>query len=188
MISIIPPFSRIPRTVRVLGLVCLLATFAGVILVTAHKYETQLPTAPAAQDSADVSSDPSAKARVAENFGRLPLSFEINKGQIDQSVKFLSHGPGYDLFLTANEAVLRVPKPQALKAEKLPGSTAPKEGKESGAKKEPVSANEQAAKKETETEAADPNVREGTVLRLKLLGANATPQVEGQEELPGGRP
>ena len=185
MISIIPPFSRIPRTVRVLGLVCLLATFAGVILVTAHKYETQLPTAPAAQDSADVSSDPSAKARVAENFGRLPLSFEINKGQIDQSVKFLSHGPGYDLFLTANEAVLRVPKPQALKAEKLPGSTAPKEGKESGAKKEPVSANEQAAKKETETEAADPNVREGTVLRLKLLGANATPQVEGQEELPG---
>jgi len=28
-------------------------------------------------------------------------------------------------------------------------------------------------------------LREGTVLRLKLLGANDTPQVEGQEELRG---
>ena len=87
-------------------------------------------------------------------------------------MKFLSHGPGYDLFLTANEAVLRVAKPHALQAEKLPGSTAPKEAKEPAAKKEPASANEPAAKKETETEAADPNVRKGTVLRLKLLGAN----------------
>src|SRR6185369_14944905 len=32
---------------------------------------------------------------------------------------------------------------------------------------------------------ADANVREGSVLRLKMLGANTTPQVEGQDELPG---
>jgi hypothetical protein len=49
-----------------------------------------------------------AKTRIAEQFGKLPLSFEINKGQIDESVKFLSHGAGYDLFLTATEAVLKV--------------------------------------------------------------------------------
>src|SRR6185503_9583589 len=91
------------------------------------------------------------KARVAENFGRLPLSFELNKGQVDKQVKFLSHGPGYELFLTSTEAVLRVQKPRALQAEK----------------------------------SRDQDVLEGTVLRLKMLGASATPEVEGQEELPG---
>ena len=53
------------------------------------------------------------KAKIAERFGELPLSFEINKGQTDEAVKFVSHGPGYDLFLTANEAVLTLRKPQA---------------------------------------------------------------------------
>ncbi len=53
------------------------------------------------------------KPKLPEGFGELPLSFEINKGQTDQAVKFLSHGPGYDLFLTATEAVLSLQKPQA---------------------------------------------------------------------------
>ena len=34
-----------------------------------------------------------------------PLSFETNRGQTDPSVRYLSHGPGYTLFLTSNEAV-----------------------------------------------------------------------------------
>jgi len=124
--------------VVVIGFVCLLASFAGVILVGAHVDD--LPTSAPAVNSPD-------KARLTEQFARLPLSFEINKGQIDQRVKFLSHGPGYDLFLTANEAVLKVQKARA--------------------------------------DNGDKNVSEGSVLRLKLLGANATPQVEGQQELPG---
>src|SRR5712692_2893127 len=37
---------------------------------------------------------------------RLPLLFEINRGQTDQRVKFLSRGKGYTLFLTRTEAVL----------------------------------------------------------------------------------
>jgi hypothetical protein len=52
-----------------------------------------------------------AQARVAESYGRLPLSFEINKGQADSAVKFLSRGSGYSLFLTGNEAVLSLRKP-----------------------------------------------------------------------------
>ena len=39
-------------------------------------------------------------------FAQLPLSFEANEGQVDGSVKFLSRGSGYSLFLTATEAVL----------------------------------------------------------------------------------
>ena len=39
-------------------------------------------------------------------FANLPLVFESNRGQSDSSVKFLSRGSGYGLFLTENEAVL----------------------------------------------------------------------------------
>ena len=134
MTSPIPPFSRINRVVLVIGIVCLVTTFVGVIFVGARNDE--MPA-----------TDPSLTARVADRFGRLPLSFEANRGQIDQTVKFLSHGPGYHLCLTANEAVLTLRKPQ-------PRGT-------------------------------DTKVREGSVVRLKMIGANASPQVEGQDELPG---
>src|SRR5580698_5191327 len=48
---------------------------------------------------------------VAQDFGKLPLSFEANQGQTDPSAKFLAHGDGYSLFLTDNEAVLAFGKP-----------------------------------------------------------------------------
>src|SRR5215213_2399818 len=146
MISKIPPpSSRIRRIV----LVVLLAIFASVIFVAAQKSEDN----PSAANVAATPLDAPAKTRAAANFGKLPLSFELNKGQIDQSVKFLSHGAGYDLFLTATDAILRVDKPRGQQPDKS---------------KEP-----------------DANVREGSVLRLKMLGANGTPRVEGQDELPG---
>ena len=50
--------------------------------------------------------DAATKARVAANYGKLPLIFEANRGQTDARVKFLSRGPGYSLFLTESEAVL----------------------------------------------------------------------------------
>jgi len=49
---------------------------------------------------------PAAAAGVAERYGKLPLSFEANQGQTDARVKFLARGPGYAVFLTADEAVL----------------------------------------------------------------------------------
>ncbi|HXJ96266.1 MAG TPA: SBBP repeat-containing protein [Terriglobia bacterium] len=45
---------------------------------------------------------------------RLPLSFEPNVGQTDRQVKFLTRGPGYNLFLTPDEAVLLLEKPTDL--------------------------------------------------------------------------
>ena len=38
----------------------------------------------------------------------LPLSFEANQGQMDPTVKFLSRGDGYALFLTSDSAVFRL--------------------------------------------------------------------------------
>ena len=44
--------------------------------------------------------------RIRSAYGSLPLGFEANRGQTNPSVKFLSRGPGYTLFLTPREAVL----------------------------------------------------------------------------------
>ncbi len=46
----------------------------------------------------------------------VPLSFEANQGQTDSQVKFLSHGDGYSLFLTSNEAVFTLRTPAGVKA------------------------------------------------------------------------
>ena len=53
-----------------------------------------------------------AKVGLAKGFGRLPLSFEVNQGQTNAEVKFLSRGKGYTLFLTPNEAVLSLKRGQ----------------------------------------------------------------------------
>jgi beta-propeller repeat-containing protein len=52
-------------------------------------------------------------ARAAEpaDYGKIPLSFEKNLGQIDSKVKFFSRGPGYGFFLTDREAILRLNQP-----------------------------------------------------------------------------
>ena len=52
-------------------------------------------------------------ARVSESYGKLPLHFEVNRGQTYKDVRFLSRGPGYSLYLTAGEAVLVLARPKA---------------------------------------------------------------------------
>src|SRR6267378_5739092 len=64
--------------------------------------EVSIPSAPVAPVAAD---EPS-RLRATEAYGKLPLSFEVNEGQTDRRVKFLSRGSGYSLFITSTEAVL----------------------------------------------------------------------------------
>ena len=47
-----------------------------------------------------------ALGQMKEAVGRLPMSFEVNQGQADEAVKFISRGHGYQVYLTGNEAVL----------------------------------------------------------------------------------
>ena len=49
---------------------------------------------------------PTTRPQAMEAYGKLPLSFEANQGQTDESVKYLARGPGYSLFLTRDSAVL----------------------------------------------------------------------------------
>jgi hypothetical protein len=51
------------------------------------------------------------KTGVIEAYGKLPLSFEANQGQADERVRFLCRGGGYRMFLTSDEAVLLLRKP-----------------------------------------------------------------------------
>lgn len=48
------------------------------------------------------------KSKTLALIGQLPLSFEPNSGQVDRRVKFLSRGPGYNVFLTETGAVLAI--------------------------------------------------------------------------------
>ena len=79
---------------------------------------------------------PAKQRRLAQAYGRLPLSFEVNRGQTDSQVKFLSRGRGYTLFLTSTEAVLAFnrtvvrmklvganPNPEVAGLAELPGKT-----------------------------------------------------------------
>lgn len=51
-----------------------------------------------------IAAPPTGSVRLAR--AGLPLSFELNSGQADPRVRFLSRGNGYTLFLTKDEAVL----------------------------------------------------------------------------------
>jgi hypothetical protein len=46
------------------------------------------------------------QSRITDTYGRLPLTFEVNRGQTDKRVRFLARGSGYAVFLTGQEAVL----------------------------------------------------------------------------------
>lgn len=101
---------------------------------------------------------------IVRAYGKLPLSFESNQGQTDPRVKFLSRGPGYEVFLTGDEAVLALSKPHAR------------------------SAHEEAAHPaQASTSSAIGKVppREVSVLRVKLAGSNPNPRIEGVAPLAG---
>jgi len=118
-----------------------------------------------AAESLLAGADEGTRARVAKTYGKLPLSFEANEGQFDSRVKFVSRAGGQTLFLTATEALLRVESA----------------GRPSGQNQHTpsVSLLDGAARRENRVKSA------ASVLRLKLVGANALAKVTGLDELPG---
>src|SRR6266849_3958876 len=104
---------------------------------------------------------PAAKQKVAEEYGKLPLSFEANHGQTDPKVKFLSRGPGYKLFLLPREAVLMLQRERHAKPARRLGALP-------GFPEAP------------EREASPPEI-----IRMSLLGAAANAAVTGIEQMPG---
>src|SRR5205823_1636095 len=96
--------------------------------------------------------DHAAQARVMEAYGKLPLSFEANRGQMDSDVKFFSRGSGYSIFLTPTEAVLSLSS----------GSRPETKGTE---------VQEKNTARSRRAAGTDPG-RRTRVLRMRLVGAN----------------
>jgi hypothetical protein len=92
------------------------------------------PARPAAGAGA---TPPSSSERAREAYGRIPLSFEANRGQADEAVDFIARGAGYALFLKPTEAVFTLRN------------------------------------------------SESKALRMRLVGADASAEAEGADELEG---
>src|SRR5262245_16221645 len=54
------------------------------------------------------SADAATRAKVNEAYGNLPLSFEVNRGQADPSIKFISRGGNYNLSFAPMGATLHL--------------------------------------------------------------------------------
>jgi photosystem II stability/assembly factor-like uncharacterized protein len=142
-----------------LAVVCALLVVFALAIVFAYRVVDAAFPGSAPGDARLSVPESSVAEGITARYGELPLRFEPNEGQSDQRVKFLSRGPGYDLFLTANGAVLTLQKPRPQ----------PKSSQQLGP------ANDHKA----------PSPLPASVLRLKMLGANAGARVSGQDELPG---
>jgi hypothetical protein len=98
------------------------------------------------------------------------LSFEPNAGQTDGTVRFLSRGPGYTLFLTGDQAVLHlrrtssVHSPQALDA---------------------LASWQHGGIRKGRSWLNQPQKQANAVLSMQLVGANPKVTTGGADELPG---
>jgi hypothetical protein len=137
------------------------------------------------------------KEQIQANYGNRSLSFEANVGQADASVQFLAHGPGYGLYLTGTEAVMVLQQGSRIgnQASAIEQATAiPTRSASEGPSYNMPS---------FDTSALSPlptrSVSEGltsltpapqpltppSIVRMQLLGGNATPRVMGEDPLPG---
>ncbi len=120
--------------------------------------QPSLPLSMQASVSARAKPNQATQARIIEAYGNLPISFEVNRGQIDAKVKFLSRGRGYDLFLTSTEAVLAFKElPMKEKSDNWK-TNPPRSGRQIGCE---------------------------SVVRMKLVGANSKAEVLGLDQLLG---
>jgi hypothetical protein len=115
------------------------------------------PISPPGSVSVVTAPDSTEPAEAADGYGRLPLSFEANRGQTDDQVRFVSRGGGHNLFLTPTEAVMVIDRHRG----------------------ERSSPRDWRAGRSKMTEGST------TVLRMHLVGANPRPRVTGLNELPG---
>ena len=156
----ISPSSRLPfRTIVVFG-AAITTLCAGGAGVTARAPKAAAASHERGVSTADhaVTPDLAASAQVRKRYGHLPLSFEANHGQSDSTVKFLSRGSGYSLFLTSNEAVLVLSQSEADESRKA---------------------------SRVARAAVRARHRKSAVVRMTLVNANPQSQAAGHDELPG---
>jgi hypothetical protein len=106
--------------------------------------------------------DQATRLRVTQVLGQLPIRFEENKGQVDPAVRYLARSSGYDLFLTADDAVVVLKGSASAAPAPLPS---------------PPGARDQRAISSQE--------RDSAVVRMRLVGARSAPRFTALDPLPG---
>lgn len=100
------------------------------------------------------------KAAVSESYGKLPLYFTENKGQVDRAVRFYEKGAGHAAFFTEDGVVIALTKSGSLEEKNASRNEGPqKEIKD----------------KEFTTEA----------VKLSFIGANKNAKITASRPLPG---
>ena len=130
----------------------------------------------AAGDASSIQAKPPAP-RAQADFGKLPLSFAANQGQVDKRVRFTSQGSGYSLFLTDKEAVLALTKATipVKQKEGLNGASAQSENPHPDPRDVGHPLSQHPTKDAVKTD----------VVRMQVAGAAPGLRVEGEEQLPG---
>lgn len=130
----------------------------GLTLLPDGKMTAQQPnaTAPRAETSAALS------AQVQVAYGKLPLAFEMNRGQTDEKVSFIARTGGATIFLTPGETVFALRSADPGMRKEAPSSLASETGSARSATAPPAS-----------------------VLRMKLAGANPQPAATGLNQQAG---
>ncbi|HEY6766006.1 MAG TPA: choice-of-anchor D domain-containing protein [Candidatus Sulfotelmatobacter sp.] len=96
-------------------------------------------------------------AQATTKFGKVPLAFELNRGQTDPRVQFLSRGKGYTAYVNAGGMVLSL-RPTAAAQPASSGSAISTKNAQSPSK---------------------------VTLQFSLVGASQNPAVVGEDPLPG---
>ena len=96
-----------------------------------------------------------ANSTLLQTLPPLPLFFEANRGQVDSRVRFLARSSSYTLFLTPQETVFAQSRIRA------------------------------SGDKHSVFDSSETDFSPEAILRMKLKGANLTPLVTGEGELPG---
>src|SRR5213594_3728445 len=153
---------------------------AGVLVLLAA-WGSRSGTPGAAKSApASVVSPEAVRPRAVQNYGKLPLSFEANRGQTDAQVRFLARGQGYTLFLTSQEAVLSLRK---LEASRRNGAKSENRGLELTPGRFSFF-NDDLRLAAERSKSQDAQRTTNAVLQMRLVGANANGKVNAVEELP----
>jgi Tol biopolymer transport system component/photosystem II stability/assembly factor-like uncharacterized protein len=157
------------------GVVTCWATLTG---YTARRAHAKAPANPSVLGDSHI--QPGRRAVIDKNYGKLPLSFEVNRGQTDANARYVARGPGYNIFLTSAEAVL------VFQGEgKNPKNAAAGIDEEDELNLGPAAHLEQRRSRELDEERNATGAKP-TVVRMRLEGANVNARgIEGVDELPG---
>ncbi|TAL50061.1 MAG: hypothetical protein EPN89_05315, partial [Methylovulum sp.] len=148
---------------------------------------------------ANITLEPKDSTQVAAQYGKLPMSFEANRGQTDAAVRFLSRGAGYALYITPTEAVFSLRKAgtkpdagadashkgvgYAAHTVTPAGVTETSEKARTARPTPPQTPVGRAARAKPEAPTNAPD--ETLAVHMQLVGANPNASVAGLDELPG---